>query len=53
MSEIERRDRVPDPEESPFEVPPIEGLPFEKGSEEDQAIQRIIEESGADRHRPE
>lgn len=53
MSEVERSKHEPDPEESPFEAGPIAGLPFEKGSEEDLAIQRILDESGADAHRPE
>lgn len=35
----------PDPNDSPFEIPPIEGIPFKKGSEEDLAIKRIIRES--------
>jgi hypothetical protein len=52
MSEVEPREREPDPEESPFEAGPIEGMPFEKGSEEDLAIQRIIEKSGSDADRP-
>ena len=33
-----------DPDASPFSVPPIEGLPFERGSEEDEAIKRILGE---------
>jgi hypothetical protein len=33
-----------DPDASPFSVPPIEGIPFEKGSEEDEAIKRILRE---------
>jgi hypothetical protein len=32
-----------DPDESPFETPPIEGKPYKRGSEEDLAIRRIIE----------
>lgn len=52
MSEVEPSQREPDPEESPFEPGPIEGMPYERGSEEDQAIRRIIEKSGTDRHRP-
>jgi hypothetical protein len=34
-----------DPDETPFELPPIEGLPFKKGSEEDRAIEAIIREA--------
>lgn len=33
-----------DPDDSPFETPAIEGIPFEKGSEEDLAIRRILDE---------
>ena len=33
-----------DPDGSPFSVPPIEGIPFERGSEEDEAIKRILRE---------
>ena len=32
----------PDPNESPFELPPIEGLPFDDDSEEARAIERIL-----------
>ena len=31
-----------DPDESPFDTPPIEGKPFKRGSPEDLAIQRIL-----------
>jgi hypothetical protein len=34
-----------DPDESPFERPPIEGLPFDDDSEEARAIERVIEEA--------
>jgi len=34
----------PDPDESPFEIPPIEGLPYKRGSVEEKAIERVIEE---------
>lgn len=37
-----------DPDDSPFETPPIEGIPFEKGSEEDLAIRRILDEEDAE-----
>lgn len=38
-----------DPEESPFKTPPIEGIPYERGSEEDRAIRRVIEEYESER----
>ena len=38
-----------DPNESPFELQAIEGLPFAKDSEEARAIREVIEE--ADRER--
>lgn len=38
-----------DPDESPFERPPIEGLPFDDDSEEARAIARVIKE--AEEHR--
>lgn len=31
-----------DPDSSPFRAAPIEGIPFERGSEEDEAIKRIL-----------
>ncbi len=34
-----------DPDESPFELPPIEGLPFDDDSEEARAIDRVISEA--------
>jgi len=39
----------PSSNESPFELPPIEGIPFSKDSEEAQAIREVIEQ--ADRER--
>jgi hypothetical protein len=45
-------DRDFDPDESPFEVPAIEGIPYEKGSEEDLAIRRVLEEADGARKRP-
>jgi hypothetical protein len=42
-------DHEVDPEASPFALPPIEGLPFDRDSEEAVAIRRVIEE--ADRER--
>ena len=38
-----------DPDESPFEVQAIEGLPFDDDSEEARAIHKVIEQ--ADRER--
>ncbi len=38
-----------DPDDSPFETPPIEGIPFETGSEEELAIRRILDEEDAER----
>jgi hypothetical protein len=43
------QDNEPNPSESPFELPPIEGLPFADDSEEAKAIRRVIEQ--ADRER--
>ena len=40
-----------DPDSSPFELPAVEGIPFDKDSDEARAIQRVIEE--ADRERAE
>ena len=46
----ERPEDAPaDPEASPFALPPIEGLPFDRDSGEAMAIRRVIEE--ADRER--
>ena len=46
--------RVPpglDPDDSPFETPAIEGMPFKHRSAEDLAIRRIIErEAAAEKH---
>ncbi len=44
-----RRPSEPNPDESPFELPPIEGIPFSKDSEEARAIREVIEQ--ADRER--
>ena len=44
----EKTDVVPegiDPNESPFELQAIEGLPFEKDSEEARAIREVIEQA--------
>jgi hypothetical protein len=46
-------DRDFDPDESPFEVPAIEGIPYKKGSEEDLAIRRVLEEANGARERRE
>jgi len=55
---LEHRDRADDsrqlgetfdPDESPFVLPAIEGMPYERGSEEDRAIRQVIEESDAER----
>jgi hypothetical protein len=40
-----------DPDATPFVSPPIEGMPFERGSEEDAAIQRVIERADLNRDR--
>ena len=39
----------PSPNDSPFAVPPVEGIPFPKDSEEARAIRDVIEQ--ADRER--
>jgi hypothetical protein len=41
--------REPDPDESPFAVPAVEGIPFGKDSEEARAIRRVIEDAEAER----
>jgi len=46
-----RRPSEPRPNESPFELPPIEGIPFSRDSEEARAIREVIEQ--ADRERAE
>lgn len=47
MADEHDKEAVPavDPDESPFAVPPIEGLPFDDDSEEARAIARVIEEA--------
>ena len=47
----EADDSTVDPDETPFELPPIEGLPFKKGSEEDRAIEAIIREADETREK--
>jgi hypothetical protein len=42
MSEPEQLVEGVDPESSPFAAPPIEGMPYERGSDEDHAVGRII-----------
>jgi hypothetical protein len=32
-----------DLDESPFTTPPVEGMPFDRGSAEDAAIKRILD----------
>ncbi len=44
-------DHEVDPEASPFGLPPIEGLPFDRDSDEAVAIRRVIEESDRERSR--
>jgi hypothetical protein len=34
-----------DPSDSPFPVPPIEGIPFARDSEEAEAIRRVLEKA--------
>ncbi len=40
-----------DPEASPFALPSIEGLPFDRDSDEAKAIRRVIEEADRERSR--
>ena len=47
----EADDSTVDPDEKPFELPPIEGLPFTKRSEEDRAIEAIIREADETREK--
>lgn len=49
LSETEPTHPDVDPDESPFETPPAEGIPYERGSAEDKAVRRVIEESSGDR----
>ena len=48
-TESDRTTHEPALEESPFATPAVEGMPFVRGSEEDAAIERVLEKSGADR----
>lgn len=46
MTETDQsRSGVPSPnlDDSPFATPPVEGMPFDRGSEEDAAITRVLE----------
>lgn len=45
----DRQPSEPNPDESPFAVQAIEGIPFSKDSEEARAIREVIEQ--ADRER--
>jgi len=47
----QRRPSEPSPNESPFELPPIEGIPFSKDSEEAHAIREVIEQADSERAR--
>ena len=42
MADVEHAGRAVDPNDSPFAPAPTEGIPYEKGSEEDLAIERIL-----------
>jgi hypothetical protein len=54
MTESEKTTLPPgvDPDESPFETPAIEGMPFKRGSAEDLAIRRIVEREASARNDP-
>jgi hypothetical protein len=41
-----------DPDESPFRIPGVEGIPYKKGSAEDRAVRRVIEEAERKRNAP-
>ena len=51
MATEEVLDHEVDPEASPFALPPIEGLPFDRDSDEAVAIRRVIEEADRERSR--
>lgn len=51
MATEEIHDQEVDPEASPFGLPPIEGLPFDRDSDEARAIRRVIEEADRERSR--
>jgi DNA primase len=44
-----QRQQTPSPDESPFELPPVEGLPFSKDSEEARAIREVLEQADSER----
>jgi hypothetical protein len=39
----------PNPDDSPFELPPIEGIPFSSDSEEARSIRAVIEQADSER----
>jgi hypothetical protein len=39
----------PDPRESPFELPPVECLPFASGAEKTRAIRELVEQAEFER----
>jgi hypothetical protein len=43
VADVEHADEAVDPDATPFAAPPTEGIPYEKGSEEERAIERILE----------
>ena len=44
-----RAELAPDPRESPFELPPIDGAPFADDNAKAQAICRIVEQAEHER----
>lgn len=50
MPTDERPEEIePDPRESPFELPPIDGAPFADATEKAQAILRVVEQAERER----
>jgi hypothetical protein len=47
----ERDRELLDPGASPGETPPIEGIPFDRGSDDDRAIRQVIKRAEAERFR--
>jgi len=47
LTHEQEKSSLPDPNESPFETPPTEGMPYEKGSLEDRTIERILKDREA------
>jgi hypothetical protein len=43
VADVEHPVGAVDPDDSPFAPAPTEGIPYEKGSDEDLAIERILE----------